>query len=361
MKILKILLIIITLAAITLAAGCTPTVPPLPPVETQGTIAEFFPFHENTLIVFERSDVFGSDTSFTIATEGDRMQRITTLGQFQAIEVFEISGGELRVNHASITASVAEPLLDRIDDNPMIILQEPLVLGHSWETHTGPTIQGVARGVTTITAVDVEIETPYGTVVAIEVATEFENGYWEVNYFAKGLGLVQSGYFIQGFEQEREAGRFFQEDMTVDRTLRSITENSVFDMEFIVIHPNDNADELDFSESSFSISTNGNHMEALRAAFESTLRNPGNRPHGVISLNTVINSININREETNVAPFFESASVHLDLSGSFSEDMTVGISYEQLILTSLEMTFLEFFNAQEFILTVDGQPHVSIH
>ena len=357
MKILKLLFMCTALAL--LAAGCAAITPqvvePEPEPEAVGAIAEFFPFNENRLITMDRTD-FGLETSYTIFTDSNRMQRLTSVGGFMVVEVFEINDGELKVNHARIMASGFEPLLDKVDEVPMVILREPLKLGNSWETHTGPTTQGVARGTSTITAVNVEIETPYGLAEAIEVTTEFENGTIDISYFARGMGLVQSGHFIQGFERQQESGRFFMEDINVDLTLSSIRENTPLTVELQVFHPNDDADDLDYTQASFNFMTN----DDIRAGFEQVLRNPGNR-HGIISENTVVNFIDISWVSLPDNPGFEAAAVHLDLSEDFSLDMQVGISYEQLILTSLEATFVTFFNAQEFVLTVGGRPHVSIH
>ena len=353
MKTLKFLLVLMTCALFII--GCNLTGEPTP--EPVGTIAEFFPFHENAVIVFDDTGPWGSTTFYTIYTDGNRMQRRATMGAFTATEVFEIADGELRVNHASVTASGFEPLLDKKDDSPMIILREPLELGNSWETHTGPTIQGVARGTSTITAVDVEIETPYGIVSAIEVSREFEDGRIIVDYFAKGIGLVQSGYFVPGFERAQGDTRLFMEDMQVHLSLRSITENAPLNVEFFVVFPNDQADDLDYAESSFEFMTNGN----INTAFESAFRNPDGRPYGVISPNTTINFIDISWRPLPDNPQFDIATVHLDLSADFVTDMNVGALSEQLILESLEFTMMEFFNAHEFVLTIDGQPYISRH
>jgi len=365
MKIFKLLLPFVAFAI--LAVGCNtannnitdPEPGPEPGPVAAGVIADFFPFHENALITFELLGGWGGPTAFyyTISTEGDKMQRLIIQGDFRVAEVFEISDGELRVNHAGLMVSGFENLLNIKDEVPMVILKEPLVLGNSWKTHTGPTIQGVAGGTSTITAVDVEIEIPNGTASAIEVSTEYENGFMEVNYFAKGLGLVKSGHFLPGFEVERDSGILFMEEMNTDMTLISISENTPLNVEVLVFHPNDEADDLDFVQSAAPFMTNGD----IRTVLEAVLRNPGSRPNGIISPNTAINFIDVSREVSPENPTEEIATVHLDLTGNFSEDMNVGISYEQLILAALEKTFLEFYNAEEFILSVDGLPHVSIH
>lgn len=357
MKVLKLLLPIMACAIFII--GCDVSNDPTPSTEAVGTIAEFFPFHENTLIAFDDTAGPWGRTFYTIYVDGNRMQRLTLSGAFAVTEVFEIYDGELRVNHASVTASGFEQMLDKIDDTPMVILREPLALGNSWSTHTGPTIQGVAKGYSTITAVDVEIETPYGTVVAIEVSTEFENGYTAVDHFAKGLGLVQSGFFIQGFERDQGDTRLVQEDLHVDLILRSISENTYLNVDFFAIFPNDNADDLTYADTSFEFMTN----DDIVPAFEAILRNPGGRPYGLISPNTRINSIDVSWRDSVENPMFDTTIVHLDLSAEFVTDvmMNTGANVEHLILESLELMMRDFFNAHEFVLTIDGQPYDARH
>jgi len=350
MKVLRFLLPI--MICIIFIVGCDQSEPAEPVPESVGTIEEFFPFHENTLITFDDPNGPWGRVFYTVYVEGNTMQRLTMAGQFMVTEVFEIYGGELRINHASATASGFEPMLDMRDDSPMVILKEPLVVGNSWETHTGPTIQGVARGYSTITAVDVEITTPYGVVIAIEVSTEFENGYTSVDYFAKGIGLVQSGFFIQGFQRDVDDRRFFQEDLEVLLVLRSIEENTPFDVQYFVVFPNDSADDFDFAFGSFEFMTNGD----IVPEFERFLRNPDGREYGLISPNTTINSIRVSWEQVPERPGFDVTTVHLDLSSDFVNDRNVGASYELLLLESLELTMRDFFNAHIFDLTIDGQP-----
>jgi len=352
MKTLKFL-ITIMIAALFIV-GCN-NEPPAP--EPVGTIADFFPFHENTLIAFDDPVGPWGSLFYTIYTDGNRMQRLTRVGQFSVTEVFEIYEGELRVVYANTQASGFERMIDNRNETPMIILKEPLVVGNSWATHSGPIPDGIARGYSTITSVDVEIETPYGTVTAIEVSTEFDHGATSVDFFAKGMGLVQSGFSTLGFESERGDTRFVQEDLQVDLVLRAITENTSFDVDYFVIFPNETADDLDFTYDTFQFMTN----DDIIPVFEDILRNPGEREFGLISDNTTINSIDVTWRPNPDNPQFNMATVHLDLSSDFVTDMNVGAAYELLLLESIEFTMREFFNAHEFVLTVDGQPHIAGH
>lgn len=351
MRILKFLVPI--MIATLFFAGCD-TEPPAP--EPVGTIADFFPFHENTLIAFDDPAGPWGSVSYTIYADGNRMQRLTTAGQLRVTEVFEIVDGELRVNYSNDRASGFERMIDKKSDAPMVILKEPLILGNSWGIYV-PTFQGVVRGYSTITSVDVEITTPYGVVTAIEVSTEFEHGATSVDFFAKGIGLVQSGFFVPGFEQERGDTRIVQEELEVMTMLRAIEENTAFHVDYFVVFPNDNVDDLDFAYGSFEFMTNND----IRPAFEEFLRNPGDREYGLISDNTTINFIDVSWVPDIDNPQFDMAIVHLDLSEDFVNDMNVGAAYELLLLESIEITLRDFFNARAFILTVDGQPYVLGH
>ena len=351
MKILKFLVPI--MIATLLFTGCD-TEPPAP--EPVGTIADFFPFHENTLIAFDDPVGPWGSVSYTVYTDGNRMQRLTMAGELSVTEVFEIADGELRVNYANDRASGFERMIDKVSDVPMIILQEPLILGNSWTIYV-PTFQGVARGYSTITSVDVEVTTPYGVVTAIEVSTEFEHGATTVDFFANGIGRVQSGFFVPGFEEERGDTRIVQEELQVMLTLRAIEENTHFNVDYFVVFPNDNVDDLDFAFGVFEFRTN----DDIRPAFERLLRNPGDREYGLISDNTTINFIDVSWVPDPESPQFDMAIVHLDLSEDFVNDMNVGAAYELLLLESIEITMRDFFSARAFILTVDGQPYVLRH
>ncbi|MDL2248077.1 GerMN domain-containing protein [Tyzzerella sp. OttesenSCG-928-J15] len=323
----------------------------------QGTIAEFFPFKENAAYVYERSDALGLSSTYPVYIEGSKMQRATKAGEWLVTEVFENSGGELTVNYAHNSSSGFENFMGMKDEYQITVLKEPLQLGGSWETYSGPTVQGVAKGVCTITDVGVEVETPYGKVSAIEVSTELENGYTNVDYYAKGIGLVKSGYFIKGFESATSTA----EDVNTDLVLKSFEENSPYEVDFLVCFPNENADGLEETAVNYEYNTNGD----LQAILEEALKNPtGNPNNKVISENTKINFVDVTWQsskdpETNA--YKETAAVHVDLSHNFVDDMNAGSGYEQLLLQSLEATLKGFYNAIDFTLTIDGEAYVSRH
>ena len=331
----------------------------------QGTIDEYFPFAQGGYYVYDRTDALGTSSTYNIYVEGNKMQRISIAGSYRVTEIFEYTDGELRINYASDAASCFENLVDIKGSYPMTILKEPLTLGNTWETYSGPTIKGVAKGMCAITDVGVEIETPQGKVSAIEVSTELENGYTNVEYYAKGIGLVKNGYFIKGFETTNTNQGVVNvtkaEDMNTDMVLNSYESGHSYEFIIKLHHPNENVDELESKEFTYIFDEN----TSKEKIFEELLKNSdGKENEKIISPNTTVNSIAIERalsQNIETGKSTEVATVKVDLSKNFSDDMNAGSGYEMLLLQSLENTFKEFFKAAEFVLTVDGEPYVSKH
>ena len=331
----------------------------------QGTIDEYFPFVQGAHYVYERSDALGTSSTYNMYVEGNKMQRITDAGVHRVSEVLEYSNGELTVNYASDTISCYENFIDIVSGYPMVILKEPLQIGNTWETYSGATIKGVAKGLCAITDVNVEIETPHGKVTAIEVSTELENGYTNVDYYAKGIGLVKNGYFIKGFvtesTNESTANITRMEDVTTDALLKSFETGKDYEFTLNLYSPSENADELNITEFNYTFDPSVTKEQLFENLFKNL---DGDENFRVISPNTKVNSIKIVRAtstdpDTNKST--ETTTVYLDLSKDFSDDMNAGSGYELLLLESLSTTLKEFFRAGEFVLSIDGAPYVSNH
>ena len=371
------------IAAAIIFTACTakedePIPTPLPPdsilnVDTtgkdssvQGTIDEYFPLTQNGHYVYDRSDELVTSSTYNIYTDGNKIQRVTDAGTYRVTEILEYANGELTVNYASDSVSCFENVLDAEMGYRMVILKEPLVIGNTWETYSGPTVRGVTKGKCAITNVNVEIETPNnGTVSAIEVSTELDNGYTNVEYYAKGLGLVKTGYFIKGYETSKVVDGVTNvtemKDVTTDTVLNTYSDNGIYEFSVTVFSPNENADELAHKEVKYTYTTD----MSKEKMFEELLKSPdGKENERVLSPNTTINFINITRtisQSVETGKTTEKSIVYVDFSQDFSDDMNAGSGYEALLLEALESTFKGFFKAHEVVLTVNGAPYVSKH
>ena len=332
----------------------------------QGTIGDYFPIEQNAYYVYDRSDALVTSSTYNMYVEGNKVQRITDAGIYRVTEILEYANGELTVNYASDSVSCFEKVLDAEMGYRMVILKEPLVIGNTWETYSGPTVRGVAKGKCAITDVNVEVETPNnGTVLAIEVSTELDNGYTNVEYYAKGIGLVKTGYYIKGYETSNVVDGVTNvtemKDVTTDTVINNFSSDADYEFAVTVFYPNENADDLDQDELKYTYSAE----LSKEKMFEELLKNPaGKENERVISPNTTINFINITRtisQSVETGKSTENTIVYVDLSQDFADDMNAGSGYETLLLEALEATFKGFFKAHEFVLSVDGSPYVSKH
>jgi len=155
------------------------------------TALDYFPFAENQYCEYDGDGhALANMQTFTGYVNGQRMQRRNSVNdEFPAqTEIFEYKNQTITCIRADVSTYYIEDTtyLGAAMDLP--ILREPIELGNEWSTRDG--------GKFTITAVNKRVTVPYGTFNAIEVTSEFPGARIEKNYYAPGVGLIETRYSI---------------------------------------------------------------------------------------------------------------------------------------------------------------------
>ena len=180
--------------------------------DTTLRIEDFIIFEGNSLIKLE-SDTFLSDNismyeeQFVIHALDNRFQIIDRFEDISVLHfdyytpnydtikrypryftnVYEIAEGEFRFIF-QYDGLIEEDITDIKPTEISIILQEPLIVGHSW-TNVILEIESVSE----ITSINETIQTPLGIFQdVIKVTTLFPNGDSGTSYFALGHGFIKS-------------------------------------------------------------------------------------------------------------------------------------------------------------------------
>ncbi|MCL2611060.1 MAG: hypothetical protein FWE02_05215 [Defluviitaleaceae bacterium] len=211
-------------------------------------IEDFFPFEENLLSRIENDKGTLLQEESIVSILDNRIQQIVytpIVGtsfyhpDFMYVthftNILEIDNGELRRNISAvgaikeqITRESEEKSLERIAiirhaeemtlelekelhrlyeqseiegillSEKLIILQEPLIVGHTWD-RVGDT------GTSKITSMNETVETPLGTFENVmEVTTLYPNGDKSIVYLAQGYGIIKSIYTLTGDQGSNE-------------------------------------------------------------------------------------------------------------------------------------------------------------
>ena len=315
--------------------GGTIEQPADPQGEVVGTISDFFPFEENVMFTIAPVDSIEGITAtdqqiFTTIINGDRIQQRIMAPNIDNTVVLDRSGGTLTQEFIFQDFYLFEDVTMSPSNMHLVILQEPLMIGHSWsnefEEHPGTA---------TITDVNVEITTPAGTFTdAIEVTTEFENGDTAVTHFAKGHGQIRDTYSTAMVDLEGNAT-----PISITTELTKVSRGPLVGNMY-VFGPDDQIMTLETTGVEIEVNTNQN-FETLFA--------------DVLS-NTLIEQMSINK----ITIDRELSLSHVDFSNPF-ELVNFGVSYEELFLNALANTFGNFFYTENFRITINGQNYSSGH
>ena len=291
------------------------------------TIEDYFPFKENTIMDYEGiGNEFAEQTVFFEYIEGNRAQMKIFNPGTVLVKIFEYANGELREIYSEGEFYHIENILSKEGENSAVLLKEPLKPGTSW------TIPGGYKRA--ITAVDVDLELPYGKVKALEVVTQLGEGRKVSDYYVREIGHVASIY---------KDGEFVVE------TLLKEIENSPYKMEGTFYYPLYEDIGSGYINREIEFNTNDNIKDVL----EYNLKNPpSEKLISPLSENTKIKSLTLERGN---------GIVRIDFSKELVGEMNAGSGAEYEILRSITNTLGDFYGVDKVYISMEGMPYASGH
>jgi hypothetical protein len=301
-----------------LAGGCAPE-----PEPNEYTIADFFPFSENMVMVYEGQGMeYAAYTTYVDYITDNRIQIRTNNGGTEIVSVLENSNGELRVITEQPETYYRLDLTGIENAEGDIVLKEPLETGTSWALNGGGTRE--------ITGMDISVETPSGIYDAMEVTTTVE-GKTVIDYYAQDIGLVKTVFGVDG-DEVTSALKEMIDDGTWDTTL-TVYGFEVTDTDVLSVK----------SDVALSMRTNENIADALIGEF---------RDKGLASEGTGLNSL----------AFDETGQILIaDFSKEFVTEMNAGTAKEMGVLSGVVNTLGTYFQTEKVRITLDGDVYSSGH
>lgn len=292
-------------------------------------IEDYYPFKENRRMYYKgEGNEYASQDVYVDFIKGDKIQiRVNNSGTVLA-QVIQNSDGELKLLASEEEFYYRQNIIDKVisDYEKEILLKEPLVVGTSWNT---------SGNIKTITAVDKNISTPSGNYKALEVTNKGKE--FEIKeYYVKGLGFVKSVFTAD--ESEISTSLQIVEEKLQTQTIKfyyplSKPTNFVVQYKKIAVKLKTNDNIKDFFDKYFK-------LPPVKDAIP------------LMSKNTVINKLYINRDEN---------KVYVDFSKEFILEMNAGAEAESVILKSVVNTLGDYFNVDKVYLTIDGKTYSSGH
>lgn len=211
------------------------------------------------------------------------------------------------------------------DRQEEVLLKAPIEIGNSWSNEDSDY---------EITAIDHEIEVPYGTFNAIEVTITTDDAVTK-RYYVEDVGLVSEVFESEG--------------MTVESNLESVETDTPEILPFTVFVPDDQAMGMDQVEAELLLNTN----DPARVAITELLSGQadGFENINILPEGTTINYLFLNNDNI----------VEVDVSSEFEENMNAGSTGELFAVYTLVNTLSQYYGAQEVLLTVDGEPYAGAH
>ncbi len=292
------------------------------------TIDMIYPFESDTYRVYEgKGNEFAGFDVYVDFVNNERIQLRENNGGTEVVRVLEKKDGMLKEVIYEPETYYKENFLSKDANTNRVILMEPIAVGTTW-------VNG--NETNTITAVDKEVETPFGTYAAVEVTSETKDEYGDYTnfyYYAEDLGLIKRLNIGDGYE--------------VSANLQKIENNAVQNKTVNFYYPNAVDERIYLYRKEIKFTTNDIPRNLIINAYKDLPKEAA----PVLTPNTVVNYLYLN----------EDGMVYVDLSRDFLEEMNAGAGYESLILQSLVNTFGDYYGASKVILTIDGETYESGH
>lgn len=236
------------------------------------------------------------------------------------VETFTHHGGLMRDDFAN-TAKTSD------SEGEEIILKTPIEVGTQWEDRDGQSVE--------ITATDLELAAPNGTVPGIEVTTTTidQDGHEGkiYRYYGKDIGLVKE---VTELSSDAE--------MTVTSTLTEYKPDTVEKIPFTLYALDyETLDQAIEIETELELKTN----DPIRLALTDKLKE---------ELDSEVTNLLPNDATINFMYLDDNNVVHVDFSEELATNMQAGASGESEILQRIVDTIANLYHAEAVNLSLDG-------
>lgn len=289
---------------------------------------EYFPVLENTRYRYEGTgNEFATYFVWIDYTKSNHMQRTIDNGGAAIAEVIRLEEDKVSRIYVSQPLVARENFIDQRDEinNQEILLMDPIKKGTSWLLADG--------GTRTITNTKLSLTTDLDTYEVIEVTTE-SNGAVVKQYYAKDVGLVQTIYV--------------QTSGNISSTLSSIDRNTTFQQPVMFFFPDIEDGHLVAISRDIHFRTNDPTFPALEEGYR------------LIIQESIVSVLSINTHIEDVYRDFDNR-IRVDISEEYYTELSVGAHYETMIVQAFVNTIGQYYQVDEVILTVGGEPYQSGH
>ena len=291
------------------------------------TIDDLYPFEENVRLKYEgKGNEFASQDVYVDYIRGNIIQlRVINAGTTSA-KVLQKANGELSMLYTRGEFYYREDLTTKEPEKSEVLLKEPILKGTSWTLSNGDN--------RSITEIDVDLNTPYGSLKAVEVTTTSKDSTVKT-YYCKGIGMIKQLFTSNGME--------------VSTTLEKVEKNTAVLQTVKFYYPDVINDKVVYVKKQLALKTN----EEIKPLIEKNMKESIGKSIGkTLPTATTIEKIVLDEKQQ---------VVHIDMSKNFVKDMNAGTSAESLILRSLTNTLGDYYNLNNVYITIDGNPYSSGH
>lgn len=303
--------------------------------EVSQDLEVWFPRLENVLLEYEGDGMEGSSfTRYPQFAHDDTLQMVEMNSGTHVVTIYEYTDDHIEEIFIRPETYFRENFMDTGLSSELegfyYILQLPIEEGHSWENPNGTTSE--------ITDVGLEMDTPVGTVEAIEVTTIHEDGI-NTYYYGENIGLIETrSHFGEN-----------ENDFEVISQLVGYHEDQPEEFPVTIYTLDEQALGLDAIPVTMELNTNDPARITLAELMKAEAPESDYTP--MITEGVDINFMYLR----------EDGVVHADFSVELVDEMNAGAGIENMILLGIVNTIGGYYNVQEVELTVDGGPYESGH
>ena len=287
---------------------------------------DYFPHKSNSTYIYKSlGNNFLNFKRYTDYQSENKVQMRFDNGITDIINIYEYTDTGVKLSFYQGNYYYRQNFLDIPNNMNNYLIKDPIVKDNTWTLPDG--------SIRCITNTNINIKTKFNLFNSvIEIITmSNKNHEFSIDYYAKGIGLVKSIYYID------KIGLLSCE-------LQDILDNTPYSKNIKIYYPDKNLNTIWYSNKILDFYTNEN----TSLKFSKELENP---PKGLLPLmncNTLINELRYDSNK-NIA--------YIDFSRDILSTLNSNLLYSNLFINCIYSTFKDYFNAETIYITLDNIPY----